>query len=71
MQLKKGKEIIVLHQLRCALQEIEPVAREVYEGSDEEKMLCEFIVGKVNQIINSLSHLICSAFGGEKCQRQR
>ncbi len=71
MQLKKGKEIIVLHQLRCALQEIEPVAREVYEGSDEEKILCEFIVGKVNQIINSFSHLICSAFGGEKCQRQR
>lgn len=70
MQLKKGKEIIILHKLRCALRELEPVMFELYE-SDDENTLCKFIISKVNQIINSLSQLICSAFGGEKCQKQR
>lgn len=71
MQLEKGKEIIILHKLRCALQEIEPVVLEFYESSDDdESTLCKFIISKINQIINSLSQLICSAFGGEKCQKQ-
>ncbi|WP_312470194.1 cobalamin adenosyltransferase [Neobacillus sp.] len=70
MQLEKGREILILHRLRCALQEIEPVTQELSCSSEEEKKLFEEIVCKVNQIINSLSQLICSAVGGEKCQRK-
>ena len=70
MQLEKGREILILHRLRCVLQEIEPVAQELSCSSEDEKKLFEEIVCKVNQIINSLSQLICSAVGGEKCQRK-
>jgi len=70
MQPEKGREILILHRLRCALQEIEPVAQELSCSSEDEKKLFEEIVCKVNQIINSLSQLICSAVGGEKCQRK-
>lgn len=70
IQLEKGKEIVLLHRLRCELEEILPLVQEVYEGSAEETLLCEDMIGKVNQIINSLSQLICSAVGGKKCQRQ-
>jgi len=70
MQPEKGREILILHRLRCVLQEIEPVAQELSCSSEDEKKLFEEIVCKVNQIINSLSQLICSAVGGEKCQRK-
>ena len=70
MQLEKGKDILILHRLRCVLQEIEPVALEQCFDCNQEKELCEDIIGKVNQIINSISQLICSAFGGKKCQQQ-
>ncbi|QHI71557.1 ethanolamine utilization protein [Aminipila terrae] len=69
MQLEKGKEILNLHKLRCALREVEPVVMEVYEGNESETKLCEEITGKVNRIINALSQMICSAVGGKECQR--
>lgn len=69
MTLVKGKEILLLHRLRCALQEIEPVAQDFCLSRQEEKKVYEEMIGKVNQIINSLSPLICSVIGGEKCQR--
>lgn len=70
IQLEKGREIIVLHRLRCVLNELKPFVQELYEGSDAETKVCEDMIGKINQIINSLSLLICLAFGGKKCQRQ-
>lgn len=70
MQLAKGREIIILHRLRCALREIEPVVLELYEGSNDENELCKEVIGKVNQIINTLSQMICSVFGGKECQRK-
>lgn len=70
MQLEKGKDILILHRLRCALQEIEPLVLELFISSNEENELCEDIIRKVNQIINSLSQLICSTYGGKKCQKQ-
>lgn len=70
IQLENGREIVILNRLRCALNEIITVMQEDFEDSDDEAGLCEDIIGKVNQIINSLSQLICSAFGGKKCQRQ-
>ncbi|AZV56190.1 ethanolamine utilization protein [Clostridium sp. AWRP] len=70
MQLKKGRDIIILHRLRCALREIEPFILEAYEDSEDEDALCSDIIGKINQIINALSQMICSIFGGTKCQRK-
>jgi ethanolamine utilization cobalamin adenosyltransferase len=70
IQLEKGREIVDLHRLRCALNEINIDLQELYEGSEDKNGQCEDITGKVNQIVNSLSQLICSAFGGKKCQRQ-
>lgn len=70
MQLEKGKEILNLHRLRCALREVEPVVMEVYEGRENENKQCEEVMGQVNMIINSLSQMICSAVGGKECQRK-
>ena len=72
MQLEKGREILLLHTLRCELREIEPIVMELCESnqnSEEEDRLCEDVIEKVNQIINSLSQMICTAFGGKKCLR--
>ena len=68
IQLSKGKEIIHLHRLRCALRELQLELPMLLTG-DEDKALCEGITGKVNQIINTISQLICCTAGGEKCQR--
>jgi ethanolamine utilization cobalamin adenosyltransferase len=68
MQLKQGRKIIILHRLRCDLRQIEPVVLELYEGSDDENELCTEVIGKVNQIINILSQMICSVLGGKECQ---
>jgi len=70
IQLEKGREIIVLHRLRCALNEVKLTILEVYEHDDDAAGLYEDIISNVNQIVNSLSQLICSAIGGKKCQRQ-
>jgi hypothetical protein len=69
VQLEKGREIVLLHRLRCELNELKPIVLELYEGS-EESGSCDEMIGKVNQIVNSLSHLICLTFGGKQCQRQ-
>lgn len=70
IQLEKGREIIVLHRLRCQLHEMQLFIQEYYENEPNEKALYEEMAGKVNTIINCLSQMICAAFGGEKCQRQ-
>jgi len=70
IQLEKGREIMTLHRLRCQLHEMEPFIREFYDGDEKGYPLGEEMIGKINTIINCLSQMICSAFGGEKCQRQ-
>lgn len=70
LNLEKGKEIICLHKLRCELQEIEPIILEIFEAGEGDNEFCELIEEKINQLVNSLSQMICTAFGGEKCQRQ-
>lgn len=70
LKLEKRKELLILHRLRCDLQEIEPVVLELCVNSKEEKRKYEDIIGKVNQIINSLSQLICSEVGGKKCLKE-
>ncbi|WP_335501346.1 cobalamin adenosyltransferase [Neobacillus drentensis] len=70
MQLEKGREILTLHRLRCALQEMEPLMLELCESSKEEKEWYEDMMGKINQMINSLSQLIHLTVGGNKCLRK-
>ncbi len=69
MELKNGRKIIILHKLRCALREIIPAVLDLYDGSSESE-LCKDAVGKVNQIINTLSQMICTVYGGKECQRK-
>ena len=63
LQIPKGKEILLLHRLRCALYEFQVVLLEVHCTNKE-------IPERVNQIINRLHQMICIAFGGDGCQRQ-
>lgn len=69
IQLEKGKEILLLHRLRCELKEIEPFVLELYKNCEEKDAPGEEIIRKINQISNTLSQMICAAFGGEKCQK--
>ncbi|CAH2213946.1 ethanolamine utilization protein [Tepidibacter aestuarii] len=70
IQLEKGREIIILHRLRCALRELEPFILELFENNDSENEFCKETIGKVNQSVNTLSQIICSIFGGKRCQRK-
>jgi ethanolamine utilization cobalamin adenosyltransferase len=70
MQLDKGREILALHRLRCALQEMEPLVLELCENSKEEKEWYKDMIGKINQMINRLSQLIHLTVGGNKCLRK-
>jgi len=63
LQMAKGKEILHLHELRCALHEFLVVLMEVRCTNKE-------IPERVCQIINQLNQMICAAFGGEGCQRK-
>lgn len=69
MQLKKGRDIIILHRLRCTLREIEPALMDINEGSKVEDELYKEVTGKVNQIINTISQMICQVNGGKTCLR--
>lgn len=70
IQLEKGREIIMLHRLRCELHELVAMMQEQQEGREGETLQLKDFYSKLYQIINSLSQLICIAFGGKKCQRQ-
>ncbi|WP_066320859.1 hypothetical protein [Bacillus sp. FJAT-29814] len=70
MQLEKGRELLLLHRLRCALQELEPVMLELSDSNNEEKAWYEDMIGKVNQVINTLSQYIHMTVGGNECLRR-
>lgn len=63
MQTPRGREILLLHRLRCALYEFHVVLMETHCTN-------KAVPERVNQIINRLNQLICSAFGGDGCQRK-
>lgn len=53
-QSEKGKELLLLHRLRCCTREL------AAEGSGE----------NLNPVINRLSQMICLEYGGKTCQRK-
>ncbi|EXG83868.1 hypothetical protein K413DRAFT_0571 [Clostridium sp. ASBs410] len=53
-QSEKGKEIVLLHRLRCSVREL---AAETENAG-------------LNPFINRLSQMICLEYGGKKCQRK-
>ncbi|WHY02512.1 cobalamin adenosyltransferase [Neobacillus sp. DY30] len=69
MQLEKGRELLLLHRLRCALQELEPLMLELSDSDNEEKAWNIDMIGKVNQVINTLSQYIHKTIGGTECLR--
>ena len=62
IQADKGREILLLHRLRCALYEVQVVVMETHCTN-------KCIMERLNQIINRLGQMICTAFGGNGCQR--
>lgn len=54
-QSEKGKEIVLLHRLRCSTREL------AAEAENE----------NLNPVINRLSQLICLEYGGKLCQRKK
>lgn len=62
MQLPKGKQILLLHRLRCNLYEVQITVMEVQCTNRD-------VTERINQIINRLSQMICTALGGNGCQR--
>jgi ethanolamine utilization cobalamin adenosyltransferase len=69
MQLEKGREILMLHRLRCALQELEPLMLDLCESSNDDWAWYKDMIGKVNQVINTLSQYIHMTVGGTQCLR--
>lgn len=64
MQLEKGHQILLLARLKAALEEMDADIPDMLEEKLAEQVSC-----KLNQIINTLSQMICSAVGGTECQR--
>jgi hypothetical protein len=54
-QSEKGKEILLLHRLRCGVREL---------AAEWENI-------SLNPVINRLSQMICLEYGGKTCQRKK
>ena len=65
MQMEKGREMLLLHRLRSQLSELEADLPDFLEDAG----LQARVSGNINQIINTLSQMICGALGGKECQR--
>ncbi len=66
MQMEKGREMLLLHRLRSELEALELDLPDYLEEGELQKQ----VSGKLNQIINTLSQMICGALGGKECQRK-
>ena len=65
MQMEKGREMLLLARLRSELEELELDLEDFLEDEG----LRGQVAGALNQIINTLSQMICGALGGKECQR--
>ncbi len=66
MQMPKGKEILLLARLRS---ELVCFVLDVQELIADEKLRND-ISARLNEIINTISQMICGATGGKECQRK-
>ena len=64
MQMEKGREMLLLHRLRSELAQLDADLPDFLDTQ-----LSDQVSGKLNQIINRLSQMICGALGGKECQR--
>lgn len=65
MQLEKGREILLLASLRSELEELLTDIEDLIEDT----ALRDQLSARFNQMINTLSQMICGAMGGKECQR--
>ena len=65
MQLQKGHEILLLTRLRSSLEELDADIADMISNAEIQNIFS----GKLNQIINTLSQMICYAVVGKECQR--
>ena len=66
MQMEKGKQMLLMARLRS---ELEVFDAETSVFIDDMK-LQQAVSANLNQIINTLSQMICAAMGGNECQRK-
>lgn len=64
MQLEKGRAVLLLARLKASLEEFDAELPDFLEAK-----LADQISAKLNQVINTLAQMICSAVGGTECQR--
>ncbi len=65
MQVEKRREMLLLDRLRNELYELDIMLPELTSSE-----LADIMSNKLNQIINSISQMICAAMGGKECQRK-
>lgn len=66
IQMPKGREILLLNRLRS---ELECFSADAEELIKDEK-LYQAAEARLNEIINTISQMICGATGGKECQRK-
>lgn len=65
MQMEKGREMLLMARLRSELAELEADLEDFLPQGEA----CRQVSRRLNQIMNTLSQMICSALGGKECQR--
>ncbi len=66
MQMPKGREMLLLARLRSELECFSLDAEELIA----DKKLWQNVDARLNEIINTISQMICEAMGGKECQRK-
>lgn len=64
--LPKGKEIVLLNELRWVLREVALELEPVLTQEDPFKDTMD----RMNRIINTISQMVCSCVGGDRCQKE-
>lgn len=65
MQVPKAKAVLLLNSIRCAVHNLEVIFVETYHEHYNDG-----VRRQINRIRNRVSQLICTAFGGNECQRK-
>ncbi|SHJ24584.1 hypothetical protein ACQ0P8_14390 [Halodesulfovibrio aestuarii] len=65
MQMPKVKAMLLINRIRCTVLSFEVSIVETYGENSKDALRRQ-----INQIRNRLSQLICTAFGGNECQRK-